>query len=79
MDASTLNPFCLFKRHRRPGYIPEIRPLLRSTGDYGGIEHVTFDEAKGAVRMAKIIIDAVKKECPEFDVKGKETNLAKNN
>ncbi len=40
---------------------------LRSTGDYGGIEHVTFAEAKEAVNMAKKILNAVKKVCPEFN------------
>lgn len=42
---------------------------LRTTGDYGGIEHVTLAEAKEAVNMAKKILNAVKKICPEFNTK----------
>jgi len=34
---------------------------LRTTGDYGGIEHVTLAEAKEAVDMAKKILNAEKK------------------
>ena len=39
---------------------------LRNTGDYGGLEHVTEEQALNAVRAAEKIIRAVKGSCPEF-------------
>jgi uncharacterized protein (UPF0332 family) len=40
--------------------------LLRDTGDYGGLEHVTGEQAKEAVRAAQRILDAVRQACPEL-------------
>ena len=40
---------------------------LRSTGDYGGSEHVQLQEAKEAVRISEKILEGVKKVCPELE------------
>ena len=40
---------------------------LRETGDYGGGTHVTADEAKEAIAVAKRILDAVRSVHPELD------------
>ena len=42
---------------------------LRLTGDYGGTEHITNEEAQEAYRMAKKILKAVKLTCPELPEK----------
>ena len=41
---------------------------LRSTGDYGGIEHITKEEAQEAFSMAEKILKAVESVCPELPV-----------
>lgn len=38
---------------------------LRSTGDYGGEEHVQLDDAKAAVEKARLILKAVRAIAPE--------------
>ena len=43
---------------------------LRTTGDYGGLEHVTAEDAQAAVRMAQAILDAVDAQCPEVGQQG---------
>lgn len=40
--------------------------LLRNTGDYGGMEHVTADQAREAINAARRIIVAVGKVHPEL-------------
>jgi uncharacterized protein (UPF0332 family) len=39
---------------------------LRETGDYGGAEHVTVDEAKDSLAGAERILDAVSRAHPEL-------------
>jgi len=39
---------------------------LRDTGDYGGDLHVSHDEAKQAVAMARKIVDAVRADNPQL-------------
>ena len=40
---------------------------LRTTGDYGGLEHVTAEDARSAVEMARAILEAVRTQCPELE------------
>ena len=42
---------------------------MRRTGDYGGLAHVTAEEAKRAVQMARRILEAVRSAHPGFDRK----------
>ena len=39
---------------------------LRNTGDYGGLEHVTAEQAAGATQAAERILQAVRRTCPEL-------------
>ena len=41
--------------------------ILRNTGDYGGLEHVTREQAGQAIQAARRVIEGVKGSCPEFD------------
>ena len=47
---------------------PAYRSLrrLRETGDYGGLEHVTPEQASQAVQAARRIIQAIGELCPEL-------------
>ena len=40
---------------------------LRSTGDYGGLEHVTTEQARQAIGAAERIVEAVRRGCSELD------------
>jgi len=39
---------------------------LRATGDYGGLEHVTAEDAQEAIKKARRILDAVRQACPQL-------------
>ena len=39
---------------------------LRSTGDYGGLEHVSSDQAEQSLQAAERILSAVKQNYPEL-------------
>lgn len=39
---------------------------LRASGDYGGVQEVSSDDAAAAVNMARRIVDAAAKVCPEL-------------
>ena len=41
--------------------------VLRDTGDYGGLEHVTAEQAQEAIQAAQRILEAIKELCPELD------------
>lgn len=40
---------------------------LRDTGDYGGMTHVTEEEAGQAVEKAVQVLDAIEKSCPQLN------------
>ena len=40
--------------------------VLRNTGDYGGLEHVSAEQAGEAIRAAQRILEAVQRACPEL-------------
>ena len=40
--------------------------ILRNTGDYGGLEHVTYEQAAEATHAAQRIIDSVREIHPEL-------------
>lgn len=40
---------------------------LRDMGDYGGLQHVTRQEAQDAIEAVRRIIEAVRRMCPQFD------------
>ena len=39
---------------------------LRETGDYGGLRHVSEDDARSALQSARRILAAVQTRCPEL-------------
>lgn len=41
---------------------------LRETGDYGGLTHVSPEDARAARQAAGRIVDAVRAACPELNV-----------
>ena len=43
---------------------------LRETGDYGGFEHVTGEQAEQAVQAAQRILQAIRQICPPLDRTG---------
>ncbi len=40
--------------------------ILRNTADYGGLEHVTADQAAEAIHAAERILEAAAQTCPEL-------------